>query len=546
MRSDEQVAEMLPCGVGEGGRVPLARRRQNSNTCSQVSHPPDTILDAMRHTTFRFALAPTPAQTAMLARHAGASRFAYNQCLRLVTDALAAKRAGSEAKVPWSGFDLINAFNAWKRGEAAGRVFVAAPDGTITKQVTGLGWRHEVSAQVFEEAAVDLGRALSAYGQAKSASRKGRRAGFPRWKRKGRCRDSFRLRNKHGKGGAFLIRVGEGHPRSVTLPTIGAIRVHDNTRGLRRLLRPIAHFDPNTGQPVVAPRGKVLFATVSRHGSRWYVSLNVRAPNLHATRRHPPRSADDDAGFVGVDRGLAAFAVAATSDGTEVGRFEAPKPLQRGIVRLRRLSRRASLTQPRSSRRARATRRLSRQHARIADVRRNFLHEVSSQLVQTHDRLCLEDLTVANLMTNRRLARAIGDAAWTELARQFTYKAAWLGAELVVCDRWFASTKSCSRCGVVKQQLGLAERIFRCAGCGLVIDRDRNAAANLAAWAERSHAQAPDRQAGGRVINAPGGEGAGRRLGEGGTSPSEGGTDAHAFGSVSLDTREGCCRTTSS
>ena len=246
----------------------------------------------------------------------------------------------------------------------------------------------------------------------------------------------------------------------MTLPTIGAIRVHDNTRGLRRLLRPIAHLDPNTGQPVVAPRGKVLFATVSRHGSRWYVSLNVRAPDLHATRRHPPRPADDDAGFVGVDRGLAAFAVAATSDGTEVGRFEAPKPLQRGIVRLRRLSRRASLTQPRSSRRARATRRLSRQHACIANVRRNFLHEVSSQLVQTHDRLCLEDLTVANLMTNRRLARAIGDAAWTELARQFTYKAAWFGAELVVCDRWFPSTKSCSRCGVVKQQMGWPSESF--------------------------------------------------------------------------------------
>src|SRR4030095_4132478 len=110
-------------------------------------------------------------------------------------------------------------------------------------------------------------------------------------------------------------------------------------------------------------------------------------------------------------------------------------PLRRGMARLRRLSRRVSSTQPRSS-----------------------------QLVQTHDRLCLEDLTVANLMTNPRLARAIGDAAWTELVRQLTYKSAWFGTELVVCDRWFASTKSCSRCGVVKQQMGLAERIFRCAG----------------------------------------------------------------------------------
>ena len=219
-----------------------------------------------------------------------------------------------------------------------------------------------------------------------------------------------------------------------------------------------------------------------------------------------------------------------TADGTEVGRFMGPTPLQDGMGGLRRRSRAASRTQIRSHNRAKAVRRLSRQHARIADVRRHFLHEVSSQLVQTHDRLCLEDLAVANLMANRRLARAIGDAAWTELARQLTYKAAWFGTELVVCDRWFASTKTCSGCGAVKQQLGLAERIFRCAGCGLAVDRDRNAAANLAAWAERSHAQAPDRQAGGRVINAPGGEGAGHRLGcDGRTNPGEGGTDAHAF-----------------
>jgi putative transposase len=230
-----------------------------------------------------------------------------------------------------------------------------------------------------------------------------------------------------------------------------------------------------------------------------------------------------------VDRGLAAFAVVATADGTEVGRFEAPKPLRRGMVRLRRLSRRVSLTQPRSCNRAKATRRLSRQHARIANVRRSFLHEVSSKLVQTHDRLCLEDLTVANLMTNRRLARAIGDAAWNELTRQLTYKAAWLGVELVVCDRWFASTKTCSGCGMVKERMRLAERIYCCDGCGLAIDRDRNAAANLASWAERSHARAPDRQAGGRVTNAPGGEGAGHRIGDGGTGPDEGGTDAYAF-----------------
>src|SRR5215218_7482466 len=200
----------------------------------------------MRHTTFRFALALTPAQAAMLARHAGASRFAYNQCLQLVTDALASKRTDPQVRVPWSGFDLINAYNGWKRSEAAGRMFVAAPDGTITKQVTGLAWRHEVSAQVFEEAAVDLGRALSAYSHAKAGTRKGRRVGFPRRKRKGHCRESFRLRNKVGSSGACSIRVGEGHPRSVTLPRIGTVRVHDDTRRLRRLLRPVAQDNART------------------------------------------------------------------------------------------------------------------------------------------------------------------------------------------------------------------------------------------------------------------------------------------------------------
>jgi putative transposase len=479
----------------------------------------------MRHTTFRFALAPTPVQAALLVRHAGASRFAYNQCLQLVTDARAARKIDPQMAVLWSGFDLINAFNAWKRSEAAGRVFVVASDGTTTKQVTGLGWRAEVCAQVFEEAAVDLGRALAAYTEARSSkgspSRRGQ-VGFPRRKKKGRCRDSFRLRNKQGGSGRSCIQVGQGHPRSVTLPRIGTVRVHDDTRRLRRLLRPVEHLHPETGRPVLAPRAKILFATVGRHGARWYVSLNVQASDLHPQRHHRPRGNHDHGGWVGLDRGLVAFVVAATADGVEVGRWQAPRPLQRGMVRLRRRARAVARAQPCSRNRARAIRRLSRQHARIADTRQSFLHEVSTRLVQTHDRLCLEDLAVANLMTNRRLARAIGDAGWAELARQLGYKAGWFGAELVVCDRWFASTKTCSRCQRVKRQIRLDERVFHCGRCGLTMDRDRNAAANLAAWAEWQHAQVPDRQADGRATNAPGGEGAGHRRNDGATGPGEG------------------------
>jgi putative transposase len=364
----------------------------------------------------------------MLARHAGASRFAYNQCLRFVTEALAAKEVDSSVTVPWSGFDLINAFNVWKRSEDAGRVFVVARDGTIIKRSVGLTWRCEVSAQVFEEAAVDLGRALATFAKASRDRLQGRRR-FPTPKRKGRCRDSFRLRNRVSSGGQCRIRVGEGSARTVVLPTIGAIRVHDGTRRLRRLLRAVEHTRPSMEQPVVAPRARILFATVARHGNRWLISLNVEAPDLHAKRRHASSSANGG-GFVGVDRGLAAFAVAASSNGHEVCRFLAPKPLTRRMGRIKRRSQAVSRSKRGSSNRAKATRRLAQEHARIANIRRNFLHEASSQLAKTHSRLAIEDLATANMIRNKRLSRAIADAGWAEFARQLEYKVSWLGESL--------------------------------------------------------------------------------------------------------------------
>lgn len=489
----------------------------------------------MRHTTFRFALAPTAAQATTLARHCGASRFAFNQSLRLVTDALAANKTDLSATVPWSGFDLIKALNRWKASESAGRVFVVAPDGTIVKQVTGLSWRNEVSAQVCEEAAVDLGRALARYAEAKG------QIGFPRYRRKARHRGSFRLRNKKDPSGRSGIRVGEAHPRSVTLPKIGAIRVHGDTRRLRRMLHPVRHFDPGTGEAVTAARARVLSATVTRRIDRWYVCLNIEAADYQPGRRHRHRSQDERRRFVGIDRGLAVFAVVADSDGVESCRFAAPRPLARRQHRLRRRSRGFARTQRGSRNRVKAAGLLAKEHNRVARIRRSFLHEVSSRLAKTHSGLALEDLPVANLIRNKRLARAILDAAWSEFARQLRYKMAWLGGELVVCERWFPSTKTCSRCGKVAQQMALGTRTFRCDGCGLVMDRDCNAAANLAAWAEAADldvAQVPDRQAGGWVTHAPGGEGAGHRFSDGETGPCERGTDAPAPVGAK-DTREG-------
>ena len=132
-----------------------------------------------RHTTFRFCLDPTVEQHEVLARHAGAARFAFNQCLRTVKTALTHRKSDPDTQVPWSGFDLINAFNAWKKTADAGRVFSVDTTGETQIVVTGLPWRGQVCQQVFEEAAVDCGRALGAWSDSRSGKRRGSRPPTP-------------------------------------------------------------------------------------------------------------------------------------------------------------------------------------------------------------------------------------------------------------------------------------------------------------------------------------------------------------------------------
>jgi len=187
-----------------------------------------SLLEMSRHTTFRFCLDPNDEQQHLLTRHACAARFAFNQCLRIVKDALSARLTNPSVDVPWTGFDLINAFNSWKKTPDAGRVFVVGEHDLPCVMATGLTWRTEVCQQVFEEAAVDCGRALVAWSDSRKARRKGRRVGFPRFKKKGACRQAFRLRNKQIKGRRPAIRVGDDdRPRSITLPGIGSVRVHE-------------------------------------------------------------------------------------------------------------------------------------------------------------------------------------------------------------------------------------------------------------------------------------------------------------------------------
>lgn len=131
-----------------------------------------------------------------------------------------------------------------------------------------------------------------------------------------------------------------------------------------------------------------------------------------------------------------------------------------------------------SANRAKARRRVAKVHARIADRRRNLLHQLTTRLVRENQTLVIEDLTVRNMVKNHSLARAISDAAWHEFRSFLEYKAAWYGREVVVVDRFFPSSRLCSTCGTLREKLPLHVRTWTC-GCGTTHDRDVNAAKNL-------------------------------------------------------------------
>jgi IS605 OrfB family transposase len=178
---------------------------------------------------------------------------------------------------------------------------------------------------------------------------------------------------------------------------------------------------------------------------------------------------------VGVDVGVRQLAVLST--GQAVAN---PHALERSLRKLRRLNRRLVRRTPGSKRMSRTRRRTARVHAKAANLRRDALHKLTTGLATHYGTVVVEDLHVAGMLRNRRLARAISDTGMAELRRQLTYKTTWYGSRLLVADRFYPSSKTCSSCGWVKAKLTLAERTFSCESCGLRIDRDLNAARNLA------------------------------------------------------------------
>jgi putative transposase len=387
---------------------------------------------------YRFALDLTPAQERALRSHAGAARFAWNWGLAKCMERYEAERKWHSAT------GLHKLWNAEKKTDP------------------GLAWWSENSKCAYQEAFRDLDRALRDFIKSKKGERKGKRLGFPRFKQRGKCRDSFRF-------STGAIRCDDV---TVTLPRLGVIRTHEDTGKL--------------ASRIADGSARILSATVSRTAQRWFVSFTVEAEREAPGQHARPGTA------IGVDLGVKALITGVDDTGNVIA-IEGPKPLRAGLRRLRRASRAHSRKQACSANRRKSAARLARIHARVANVRADALHKATSGLVRDYETVVVEDLNVAGMTRNRRLARAISDQGFGEARRMLACKTQWNGGQLIVADRWFPSSKTCSACGTAKAKLSLSERTFRCEHCGLTEDRDVNAARNLlklaASGAERLNAR---------------------------------------------------------
>lgn len=404
---------------------------------------------------YRFALDLTPRQQRAVLAHAGAARVAYNWSLarvKAVMDQRAAERTYGicdDQLTPAAGWSLPALRRAWNAAKPR-----VAP------------WWAECSKEAYNTGLDALARGLANWADSRSGRRAGRRVGFPRFRSRRRTVPSVRFTT-----GTIRVEPDRMH---VMLPRLGRLKLHESARKLAR------RIDNGTA--------RILSATVRRTGHRWHVSFTCQV-------QRAPRTPARPATVVGVDLGVRHLAVLST--GQQVPN---PRHLHAALRKLRRAGRRLSrrhgpdrrtATRP-SNRWRRANTHLARAHARVANLRRDSLHKLTTTLTRQHATLVIEDLNVAGMLHNRRLARHIADAGWAELRRQLDYKTTWNGGRLVVADRWYPSSKTCSGCGAVKAKLPLAERTYTCTTCGLTLDRDLNAARNLAALAATVAGSGPE------------------------------------------------------
>jgi putative transposase len=244
---------------------------------------------------------------------------------------------------------------------------------------------------------------------------------------------------------------------AVTLPRLGEIRTHEPARKLAR------RIENGTA--------RILSATVSRTAQRWFVSFTAEVERTVPERHPRPGSA------IGVDLGARTLLTGFGSDGN-VTAIAGPKPLTAGLRKLRRAGRAHCRKQHGGANKRKSAARLARIHARVANIRADALHKATTDLARRYETVVAEDLNVAGMTRNRRLARAICDQGFGQARRMLAYKTGWNGGRVVLAGRFYPSSKTCSACGTVKAKLFLSERTFRC-DCGLVLGRDVNAARNL-------------------------------------------------------------------
>lgn len=182
------------------------------------------------------------------------------------------------------------------------------------------------------------------------------------------------------------------------------------------------------------------------------------------------------AGKVGIDLGLSHFAILSTGE-----KIAAPNTFRKNEAKLAKLQRRLAKKTKGSANRKKAKLKVAKLHAKITDSRKDFLHKLSTRLVNENQVIAIETLAVSNMQKNPCLAKSISDASWSEFVRQLEYKSLWYGRELVGIDRWYPSSKRCSDCGHTVKSMPLSVREWTCPECGSIHDRDINAARNVLA-----------------------------------------------------------------
>ena len=347
----------------------------------------------------------------------------------------------------WALAEWQRQYEAWKLDNSLLKPSQAA----LRRQLNAIKreqfpWMLEVTKCAPQMAIIQLGEAFKNFFAG--------RAKYPKFRKKG-VHDRITLTNDQFSIDGCRIRI----------PNLGWVRMREPLRFA----------------------GKIMSATVSRVADRWFVSIAVDTED-------PPKRKAENQGIVGVDLGVSALATLSTG---EV--ITGPKPHKALLDRLRRLSQSLSRKQKGSRNRQKAKAKLARLHARIANIRLDALHKLTTEITRRFHTIGIEDLNVRGMMANRHLARSIADMSFHEFRRQLEYKAERRGGLVVVANRWFPSSKTCSACGSAQEAMPLSVRQWVCPDCGTRHDRDLNAARNLATYAASSAVSACGEEGSGRA-----------------------------------------------